>query len=187
MSNLFQSLLERVIRHKVFLSYYHALDQGYRDIFERQLGHLFLSKSVGPGDIQANLATEYVKRLIREDYITDSSTVIVLVGSRTYCRKHVDWEISAGLTTKAGGRSGLVGVALPTAPRFRSGGLDYRRIPGRLVDNLVSGYAELYNFRDLLADSSLTRSAIERAFQMRTKNPSPADNSRPQMTSNTCE
>ncbi len=59
-------------RHKVFISYYHKDDQHYRNRFEQLFGHIFINKSVELGDIDADLSTEYIKRLIQENYITDS-------------------------------------------------------------------------------------------------------------------
>ncbi|GIX40489.1 MAG: hypothetical protein KatS3mg129_0222 [Leptospiraceae bacterium] len=94
-------------RHKVFINYYHKEDEYYRNRFEELFGHLFINRSVKPGDIDTDVSTEYIKRLIQEDYISDISVLVVLVGSKTYCRKHVDWEISAALMKKVGGYSGL--------------------------------------------------------------------------------
>lgn len=108
------------VRRRVFLSYYHQ-DEQYRDAFEDLFGHLFINHSVKYGDIQTDLSTEYIKRLIREGHISNASVVIVLVGSKTYCRKHVDWEIAAGLTKTIGGcgYSGLLGLCLPNHPAYR--------------------------------------------------------------------
>lgn len=103
-------------KHKVFISYYHKDDEYYREKFEELFGDLFINKCVKPGDIDEDLSTDYIKRLIRENYISDTSIVIVLVGKKSHCRKHVDWEISAGLMKKAGGYSGLIGLCLPDNP-----------------------------------------------------------------------
>ena len=51
-------------KHKVFVSYYHTDDQAYRNIFEQKLGHLFISNSVNPGDIDSGSIYHCVKRLI---------------------------------------------------------------------------------------------------------------------------
>lgn len=101
-------------KHKVFISYYHHDDQYFKHVFEGSFGHMFTNKSVEPGDIATDNSDEYIKRLIQEDYISDSSVVLVLVGRNTKSRKHVDWEISAGLNKKVNGYSGLVGILLPT-------------------------------------------------------------------------
>src|SRR6266851_8455860 len=102
------------VRHKVFSSYYHHDDQSYRNWLENNFSDVAIFKSVQPGDIATDNSAEYIKRLIQEGYIEDSSIVVVLVGAKTKCRKHVDWEISAGLSSKVGGRSGLMGILLPT-------------------------------------------------------------------------
>src|SRR2546426_6575015 len=106
----------QISKHKVFISHYHKDDQPYRNAFENSFGALFISRSVEPGEIASDLNTEYIKRLIQDGFISDSSVVIVLVGPKTKCRKHVDWEISAGLNKKVGGYSGLLGVLLPGFP-----------------------------------------------------------------------
>lgn len=130
-------------KHKVFINYYHKDDQGDRDRFEREFGHLFISKSVNPRDINSDQSAEYIKRLIQESYITNSSVVIVLVGKKTYCRKHVDWEISAGLNKKVGGYSGLLGILLPDFPLSPDSKYSYDDIPTRIADNVKGGYAKI--------------------------------------------
>lgn len=135
-------------RHKVFISYYHKDDQYYRNQFEELFGHLFINKSVEPGDIDTDVSTEYIKRLIQKNYITDTSVLIVLVGPKTYCRKHVDWEISAALSKKVGGYSGLLGLCLPTHPDYSKDKYKADIVPPRLVDNLKSGYAKFYDWTE---------------------------------------
>jgi len=81
----------RLLKRRVFISYYHQ-DEIYRDLFEEQFGHLFYNHSVKFGDIDNDLSTDYIKRLIREDHISNASVVVVLVGPKTFCRKHIDWE-----------------------------------------------------------------------------------------------
>jgi hypothetical protein len=103
------------MKHNVFISYYHK-DQNYKDYFDSLFGNLFINKSIKSGDIDTDISTEYIKRLIIENYITDSSVIVVLVGPKTYGRKHVDWEISAALNKKVGGYSGLLGICLPNHP-----------------------------------------------------------------------
>ena len=52
-------------KHKVFVSYYHKDDQYYRNEFERRFSHLFISKSVEPGDIDSDLSDESITTLIK--------------------------------------------------------------------------------------------------------------------------
>ena len=130
-------------RHKVFVSF-HSKDLYYKDRFDQLFGHTFINKSVKFGDVASDVADVYIKRLIREDYVSDASVIVVLVGPQTYCRKHVDWEISAALSTRASGYSGLLGLCLPNHPDFVRDMYNAEIVPQRLVDNLQSGYAAFY-------------------------------------------
>lgn len=174
-------------RHKVFVSYYHRDDQEYRDKFEQSTANLFIFKSVRPGDIESDLSDEYVKRLIQEEYISDSSVVVVLVGPRTFCRKHVDWEISAGLNRKVNGYSGLVGIVLPTFPLSADNEYDPKLIPPRLNDNLVSKFAKLYAWGDALQSDETIIEIIETAFQDRIRKSGLIRNDRLQYARDICQ
>lgn len=165
-------------KHKVFISYYHKDDEEYRNQFEDLFGDIFINKSVKEGDINSELSDEYIKRLIREEYISDSSVVVVLVGPHTYCRKHVDWEISAGLLKN----TGLVGLALPEHSSFKKDKYNKNDVPPRLVDNLKKNYAFFY---DWTTNKDSMKNIIEKAFQNREK--SDNDNSREQMKKNRCD
>lgn len=139
-------------RHKVFISYHHANDETYKSTFVKAFKDYFIDKSVHVGEYDEDLSTDYIKRLIREEKITDSSVIVVLIGSETYKRKHVDWEISAGLSCKAGGCSGLIGILLPSYySSYENGylngnGYNPQTIPPRLNDNVESGYSYIYKW-----------------------------------------
>ncbi|MCM8885069.1 MAG: TIR domain-containing protein [Candidatus Thiodiazotropha sp.] len=174
-------------KHKIFVSYYHKDDQYYRNEFERRFSHLFVSKSVEPGDIDSDLSDEYIKRLIQEGYLTDSSVVLVLVGLKTYCRKHVDWEISAGLNKKVGGYSGLVGILLPEYPLSADNKYSYSNIPPRLADNLKSDYAEIYTWDFACQNEATIKNVIQTAFDNRLAKSDKINNSRNQYTQDLCD
>jgi hypothetical protein len=169
--------------HKVFLSFYNK-DEWYKDRFEKIFGDLFINKSVMSGEIDTDNSTDYIKRLIQQKYIEDSSVLVVLVGPKTYCRKHVDWEISAALNYKIGGYSGLLGLCLPNHLDYGKDTFTEKNIPPRLVDNLKSKYAK---FCDWTEDSGLIRRLIEEAFQDRVNNSEKIDNSRVQYKKNLCD
>jgi hypothetical protein len=172
-------------RHKVFLSYYHQGDQWDKNRFEQLFGHLFINKSVEPGDINTDVSTDYIKRLIQEDYISDTSVVVVLVGKSTWGRKHVDWEISAGLNKKVGGNySGLLGILIPDFPFTSDGKYYYQDIPPRLADNVKTGYAEIYTWSWVCSDESRIKDAINGAFTRRVNEVNKIDNSREQFDYN---
>ena len=105
-------------RHKVFISYHHDNDQEYRNEFERICSSQFdimISKSVQDGDISSYSSADNTHRIIRDEYLRDSTVTIVLIGNDTWQRKHVDWEISSSLRhTMFNPRSGLIGIILPS-------------------------------------------------------------------------
>jgi hypothetical protein len=170
-------------RRKLFISYHHK-DEDYRAWFDELFNYLFINKSVCYGEIETDLSTLYIKRLIQGDYITDASVVVVLVGPKTYCRKHVDWEISAGLSRKVGGRSGLFGLCLPNHPDYLSPSYTSELIPPRLVDNLETGYAKLYDWTE---NASTIINYVARAFDRKNRLADEADNTRLQYINNRCD
>ena len=175
------------IQHKVFISYYHRDDNYYRRQFEKLFGDIFINRSVQLGDIDTDDSDEYIKRLIQENYITDTSALIVLVGPKTYCRKHVDWEISAALNKKVGGYSGLLGILLPNFQLTPDDKYRYEDIPPRLADNVKTGYAKVYTWSWVCANESRIKEAVEEAFQARIDKADKIDNSREQFKYNRCE
>lgn len=137
-------------RHNVFVSYHHANDQAYRDYFERlfaQTYNVMVSKSVQIGEIDPYLNTETVRQKIRDEYLRDSTVTVVLIGSQTWQRKHVDWEIGSSIRqTQYNSRSGLLGIILPSYPRNDRSKYDPYTIPPRLYDNIQCGFAKIYNW-----------------------------------------
>lgn len=170
-------------RHKVFVSYHHANDQAYREAFEKlfvKTHEIMVSKSVQIGDIDPNLPTETVRRKIRDEYLRDSTVTVVLIGSQTWQRKHVDWEIGSSIRdTEYSPRSGLIGIILPTYPRNDPSKYNRFTIPPRLNDNIKCGFAKIYNWS---TDPMLVQQWIHEAFKRR--NQIIPDNSFPNFSSN---
>lgn len=150
-------------RHKVFVSHHHYNDHNHKQIFQLRFGNKYgvlVPGSVDLGDIDTNLPTERIRQKIRDEYLRDTSVTVVLVGTQTWQRKHVDWEIASSIRhTEYNPRSGLVGIVLPsyekeyghtmTADRFGNvTGWDPYTIPPRLHDNLVCGFAKLYRWTE---------------------------------------
>lgn len=170
----------KMTKHKVFISYYHQDDQPYKNFIDTYLSSNIINKSVMPGEYNSDNSDQYIKRLIREDKVSDSSVMIVLIGPNTWKRKHVDWEISAGLNSSVNGNSGLIGVFLPTFPKIDTK-LSIAYIPGRILDNWNSGYAKLYTW-DYAINHFNT--IIEQAYYDRISLKEKINNSRPQMQFN---
>lgn len=60
-------------KHKVFISYFHEDDQWYKENLEENHAYSMISKSVGDGEINSDIADDYIQRLIQKDYISDTS------------------------------------------------------------------------------------------------------------------
>lgn len=77
---------------------------------------IFINRSVDTGDIDDGLSAETIRETIRDEYLRDSTVTIVLVGSKTKRRKHIDWEIySSMFDGKVNTRSGILAITLPTS------------------------------------------------------------------------
>ena len=166
MNNLFGNANPR---HKVFVSYHHSNDQYYRNEFENMFSDYYdimVSQSVQIGDLDPNLKTETIRQKIRDEYLRDSTVTVVLIGSETWKRKHVDWEIGASIrNTQYNPRSGLIGILLPSysSPELFS---DYSNntIPPRLHDNIQCGFSKIYKWSNSYID---VQSWIHEAFNRR--------------------
>jgi hypothetical protein len=176
---------KNIARRKLFISYYHYEDQLHKEKFENLFGDLIVHKSVEDGDIKADNSDEYIKQLIQKDYLADTTVMVVLIGPNTKHRKHIDWEISGGLNPKIGDKcAGLLGLKLPSHPNYGSGKHTPSKLPGRLADNIKSGYAII---RDWTDDRIKIQEYIELAFEKRSTNYDDRDNSRLQMKEDTNE
>ena len=169
-------------RHRVFISFYHHDDQAYKDYIDKYLSRSIINTSVRLGEYATDISTEYIKRLIREDKVSGSSVIVVLVGPYTKHRMHVVWEIYAGLAGSINGNSGLIGIMLPTVECTPRGQYRYDDMPARLADNIKSGYAHLYTWDYAIGHFN---EIIETAFNDRLSKKDLIQNSRLQMQRNT--
>lgn len=158
--------------HKVFISYHHANDQWAKNQLQQWAAQyqLFLDVSVDTNDVNDALPTESIRRIIRDDYLKDSSVTVVLVGTETRGRKHVDWEIYSSMYDgTVNKKSGILAIQLPsTNPAYFTAGheiekksiypectswssiserAEYERrypyLPDRIIDNLLAPRARL--------------------------------------------
>ena len=154
--------------HKVFISYHHSNDQGFKDSLVKYGADygIFIDKSVDTGDISDDLQDQTIRQKIRDEYLRDSTVTILLVGTETKGRKHVDWEIySSMIDGQVNKKSGLLAVNLPSIDNGRvwsahgvqeknvvfsdiqwgsyNGRSDVEQMfpymPSRIIDNLVNG------------------------------------------------
>jgi MTH538 TIR-like domain (DUF1863) len=163
-------------RHKCFVSY-HVADIDEVTTFLDDYGTEFIPRSVGvteEDDFVGSTDDEYIKRRIREEYLTDSTVTIVLLGGCTWARKFVDWELSSSLRNDAANRrSGLLAIPLPSRNNTAT-------LPDRVHDNWVQGdEAESYaSYRAYPVSTTGLRNDIEDAFVARTSKSDKVDNSR---------
>ena len=169
-----------VPRHKVFISYYHADDQEYKERFVRMMNNHIVDKSVDTGDIiDSGLHVDEIRRRIRDDYIADATVSVVLIGPCTWQRKHVDWEISSSLTdTDHNDRCGLLGIRLPTHTDFHDSEYNPRLIPPRLADNCTGSdpFAAVHRWSGSENEVNRVRQWIDEAFSRRRRQPDPDNN-----------
>jgi len=149
--------IQAAVKRKMFVSYHHGGDQAYYNTFSNAFHDTYdvitdnsLEREVDSDNV------DYVMRRIRENYISGSSCTIVLVGKDTHARKYIDWEMKATLDMQ----HGLIGVRLLTAPVSRDNKVT---VPGRLHDNIQSGYAVWCSWAEITASTQACQRYIEAA------------------------
>jgi hypothetical protein len=168
------SLLSALVRRKVFISYHHADAEEIRR-FVTAFDHSadsFIARGIGAGmtgDIVDSHDTDYVMSRIRQEYLRDSSITLVMIGSCTWSRRYVDWELQASLRSgPTVTPNGVLGIKIPSYV-----GTGY---PDRLNENLLPPgqrgfltptdcYARVYN---MPATVEQLQSYLEEAYLART-------------------
>lgn len=163
-------------RHKCFVSY-HVDDLVEVTTFLDDYGSEFIARSVGvteEDDFVDSDNDDYIKRRIREKYLTDSTVTIVLLGKCTWSRKFVDWELSSSLRNDSvNRRSGLLAMPLPSMNNSS-------HLPDRIKDNWVGNDPEesYAVYRSYPATRTTLRNNIEASFAARDTKGNKVDNSR---------
>jgi hypothetical protein len=106
-------------KHKVFISYHHKNDQGYKEALldwnKNNNYDIFIDSSVDTRDIDENLSDESIRQIIRDEYLRDSTVTILLVGTETKNRKHIDWELYSSMYDgQVNKKSGVLVIQLPS-------------------------------------------------------------------------
>lgn len=106
-------------KHKVFISYHHENDQRYKDLLVslNDEHEIFIDCSVKESDFDDdNVSTDTIRTRIRDEHLRDSTVTILLVGTETAKRKHVDWELSSSMINgDKNKKSGILVITLPDA------------------------------------------------------------------------
>ena len=101
---------------KAFISYHHDNDQKFKEHLSWMAWYhgCFEDGSVRVGDIDDDRSSESIRRLIRDEYLLDTEVTILLCGTETRDRKHVDWELKSSMIDGQKNRkSGILVINLP--------------------------------------------------------------------------
>lgn len=127
-------------RHRCFLSYHgrdRAAMETFVDDFDERTDLMITTGVVSDDDFIDSDNFAYVNRQIRKRYLQTSTVTIVLIGTCTWSRRFVDWEVAASLAQPASGLpNGLLAIDLS------GNGLIRHRLPDRVALNVESGYAQ---------------------------------------------
>lgn len=185
--------------HKVFVSFHHANDQWYKDELVRwgTENNVFIDGSVDMGEIPDNWDAQHIREYIRDNHLKDTTVTILLVGTETKNRKHIDWELFSSMYDgKVNKKSGILVINLPSVccqyhtlctkeekeailPNQKTwisindrSEFDrrYPYMPARIVDNLLKKGVSIsvINWGDLSVDK--LKLLIDKAYDARSNN-----------------
>ena len=103
--------------HKVFVSFHHDNDQEYKDslVTWGVENKIFIDGSVDLGEIPKEWTPQQIREFIRDEHLKDTSVTILLVGTETKNRKHIDWELFSSMYDgKNNKKSGILVINLPS-------------------------------------------------------------------------
>ncbi len=102
---------------RVFISYHHECDQQYKEDLSWMADRYgcFDDGSVETGDIDDDgRSSESIRQVIRDNYLRGAEVTILLCGSETRDRKHVDWELKSSMIDgQINRKSGILVINLP--------------------------------------------------------------------------
>lgn len=107
-------------RRKCFISYHDANRRAVKNFVDR-FRDVIIARTIGITDADPWVDSRdagYIKRVIREKHLTDSTVTIVLIDRCTWSRRFVDWEIASSLRNDPNNkRNGLLGIKLQSGFR----------------------------------------------------------------------
>ena len=185
--------------HKVFVSFHHANDQWYKDELVKwgTENNVFIDGSVDMGEIPDNWDAQHIREYIRDNHLKDTTVTILLVGTETKNRKHIDWELFSSMYDgKVNKKSGILVINLPSVccqyhtlctkeekeailPNQKTWisindrsefERRYPYMPARIIDNLLKKGVRIsvINWNDLSVDK--LKLLIDKAYAARSNN-----------------
>ncbi|MFU2078373.1 TIR domain-containing protein [Avibacterium endocarditidis] len=184
-------------KHKIFISYHHENDQWAKEKLLKlnEKYNIFIDGSVDTGDINNELNDQTIRTKIRDEYLKDSTVTILLVGTETKNRKHIDWELYSSMHDgTVNKKSGILVIQLPsTNPQYwraahgdtekkeiypstthwirinsrEEYGKRYPFLPDRIIDNLLTENVKISVTRwcDLISYPEKLRLLIDLTFK----------------------
>lgn len=185
--------------HKVFISFHHDNDQWYKDELVRwgTKNKIFEDGSVDLGEIPGDWEPQQIREYIRDEHLRDTSITILLVGTETKNRKHIDWELYSSMYDgKRNKKSGILVINLPSVncqyhtlcsqeekdtilpgknwivinnrTEFER---RYPYMPARIIDNLIQNGVNIsiINWNDLTSPDKLSL-LLDKAYNYRLSN-----------------
>ena len=183
--------------HKVFVSFHHENDQYYKNYLVEMAAKydIFIDGSVDMGEIPEDWDNQKIREYIRDEHLRDTTVTILLVGTETKYRKHIDWELYSSMYDgKVNKKSGIIVILLPSAKstyytcahnnekEFYSNSSwmsidsreEYHRrypfVPERIIDNLLKSDVSIsvINWDKLTVD--ILKQMIDNAYNVRARN-----------------
>ena len=181
--------------HKVFVSFHHANDQKYKEglVSWAEKNKVFIDGSVDMGEIPEDWDDQKIREYIRDEHLKDTTVTILLVGTETKNRKHIDWELYSSMYDgTVNKKSGIIVILLPSVKSeyytcahssektcyadtthwmSSDSRLEYHRsypyFPERIIDNLLepNAFISVINWDKLTPD--ILRQMIDNAYNSR--------------------
>lgn len=186
--------------HNVFISFHHDNDQMYKEALVEwgKKYNIFIDGSVEIGEIPEDWDSQQIRNYIRDEHLKDTSVTILLVGTETQKRKHIDWELYSSMYDGTKNhKSGILVINLPTVdckyhtlctqeekqtilPNIKNwiaitDRTEYERrypyMPVRIIDNLIKEKVRIsvVNWEDLTSPEKLSL-LLDNAYNARTTN-----------------
>lgn len=159
--------------------------------------NVFIDGSVDMGEIPDNWDAQHIREYIRDNHLKDTTVTILLVGTETKNRKHIDWELFSSMYDgKVNKKSGILVINLPSVccqyhtlctkeekeailPNQKTwisindrSEFDrrYPYMPARIIDNLLKKGVSIsvINWGDLSVDK--LKLLIDKAYDARSNN-----------------
>ena len=79
------------------------------------LKKIFIDGSVDMGEIPEDWDDQKIREYIRDEHLKDTTVTILLVGTETKNRKHIDWELYSSMYDgTVNKKSGIIVILLPS-------------------------------------------------------------------------